>query len=76
MEEYTEHYAKTLNIWHENFNQKLSYVKELGFDDYFIRMWKMYLCYCEAAFLTRNINLVQVSFTRYQNTALNQGLVA
>ena len=76
MEEYTEHYAKTLNIWHENFNKKLEHVKELGFDEYFIRMWKMYLCYCEAAFLTRNINLVQVAFTRYQNTSLNQGLVA
>ena len=76
MEEYTEHYAKTLNIWHENFNEKLEHVKELGFDEYFIRMWKMYLCYCEAAFLTRNINLVQVAFTRYQNMALNEGLVA
>ena len=76
MEEFTEHYAKTLNIWHENFMQKLDEVKKLGFDEYFIRMWKMYLSYCEAAFLTRNINLVQVVFSRYQNTALNQGLVA
>lgn len=76
MEEYTEHYAKTLNVWHENFNQKLEEVKKLGFDEYFIRMWKMYLCYCEAAFLTRNINLVQVAFTRYENMALNEGLVA
>jgi len=76
MEEFTEHYAKTLNIWHKNFNQKLEEVKELGFDEYFIRMWKMYLCYCEAAFLTRNINLVQIAFTRYQNMDLNEGLVA
>ena len=75
MEEYTEHYAKTLNIWHENFNKKLENVKKLGFDEYFIRMWKMYLCYCEAAFLTRNINLVQVVFTRYENMALNEGLI-
>lgn len=75
MEEFTEHYAKTLNIWHENFNQKLEQVKKLGFDEYFIRMWKMYLCYCEAAFLTRNINLVQIAFTRYQNMDLNKGLV-
>ena len=76
MEEYTEHYAKTLNIWHKNFNKKLEEIKKLGFDEYFIRMWKMYLCYCEAAFLTRNINLVQVAFTRYENMALNEGLVA
>jgi len=76
MEDFTEHYAKTLNVWHENFNEKLDEIKALGFDEYFIRMWKMYLCYCEAGFLTRNINLVQVAFTRYQNIKLNEGLVA
>lgn len=76
MEEFTEDYAKTLRLWHDAFKAKLYKVKELGFDEYFIRMWKMYLCYCEAAFITRNINLVQVAFTRDQNTYLNKGLVA
>lgn len=76
MEEFTEDYAKTLSLWHEAFQDKIEHVKSLGFDDYFIRMWKMYLSYCEAAFITRNINLVQVAFTRDQNTHLNKGLVA
>ncbi|MDX1296027.1 MAG: cyclopropane-fatty-acyl-phospholipid synthase family protein [Sulfurimonadaceae bacterium] len=76
MEEFTEHYAKTLRIWHDNFNEKIDDVRKLGFDDYFIRMWRMYLAYCEAAFITRNINLVQVAFTRDQNTCLNEGLVS
>lgn len=76
MEEFTEDYAKTLRLWHEAFLQKLDAVKKLGFDEYFIRMWKMYLSYCEAAFITRNINLVQVAFTRDQNIQLNKGLVA
>jgi cyclopropane-fatty-acyl-phospholipid synthase len=76
MEEFTEHYAKTLRIWHESFSEKLEEVKALGFDEYFIRMWRMYLSYCEAAFLTRNINLVQIAFTRDQNMHLNRGLVA
>ncbi len=76
MEEFTEDYAKTLRLWHDAFKSKLHKVKELGFDEYFIRMWKMYLCYCEAAFITRNINLVQVAFTRDQNIYLNKGLVA
>lgn len=76
LEEFTEDYAKTLNIWHENFEKKLEEVKKLGFDDYFIRMWKMYLNYCEAAFLTRNINLHQLVFTRDQNIDLNKGLIA
>lgn len=76
MEEFTEDYAKTLRLWHETFQSKLDHVKDLGFDNYFIRMWKMYLSYCEAAFITRNINLVQVVFTRDQNIHLNKGLVA
>ncbi|RXJ90865.1 cyclopropane-fatty-acyl-phospholipid synthase [Arcobacter sp. CECT 8983] len=76
MEEFTEHYAKTLNVWHKNFLDNLDEVQKLGFDEYFIRMWKMYLCYCEAGFLTRNINLVQLVFTRYENINLNKGLVA
>lgn len=75
MEEFTEDYAKTLHLWQELFLTKIDEVKKLGFDDYFIRMWQMYLSYCEAAFLTRNINLVQVVFTRDQNTHLNKGLV-
>ena len=74
MEEFTEDYAKTLRLWNENFHNKLDDVKKLGFDEYFIRMWRMYLTYCEAAFLTRNINLVQVVFTRDGNIHLNQGL--
>jgi cyclopropane-fatty-acyl-phospholipid synthase len=76
MEEFTEDYAKTLRLWHEAFQEKLSQVKALGFDEYFVRMWRMYLSYCEAAFITRNINLVQVAFTRDQNIHLNKGLVA
>ena len=56
--------------------QKLDEIQALGFDKYFIRMWKLYLNYCEAAFLSRNINLVQVTFTRDQNIHINKGLVA
>ena len=76
MEEFTEDYARTLRIWHDNFNARLDDVRKLGFDDDFIRMWRLYLNYCEAAFLTRNVNLVQVAFTRDRNMALNKGLAA
>lgn len=75
MQDFSEHYAKTLNLWHEAFESQLEQVKALGFDDYFIRMWKMYLCYCEAAFITRNIGLAQLVFTSDQNMALNKGLI-
>ena len=76
MEEFSEDYAKTLNLWHHAFESKRDEVKKLGFDDYFIRMWKMYLCYCEAAFITRNIGLAQLVFTHDQNNHLNRGLTA
>jgi len=41
MEEFTEDYAKTLRVWHDSFEKKIEAVKDLGFDNYFIRMWKM-----------------------------------
>lgn len=76
MEEFTEDYAKTLRLWHDNFNAHLDDVYTLGFDEDFVRMWRMYLCYCEAAFLTRNIHLVQLAFSRDQNMQLNRGVAA
>jgi len=61
-------YAKTLNLWFEAFNQKLTEVKALGFDDRFIRKWNYYLSYCEAAFEMRNINVMQMVYARPNNT--------
>jgi len=75
MEELGEHYAKTLKIWDENFSQNIEKVRELGFDEYFLRMWKMYLNYCESAFITRNIGLAQLVFSNDQNMELNEGLL-
>lgn len=75
LEDFTEHYAKTLHIWDENFTKNLLHVRALGFDEYFIRMWKMYLKYCEAGFITRNIGVVQLVFTQDQNMNLNKGLL-
>jgi len=62
------HYAKTLEIWKKKFNENLNEVKKLGFDDRFIRKWNYYLSYCEAAFAMRNINVMQMVYTRPNNT--------
>ena len=43
-------YARTLACWRDTFETKLPQVRDLGFDDRFIRMWRFYLCYCEAGF--------------------------
>jgi cyclopropane-fatty-acyl-phospholipid synthase len=61
------HYAKTLKLWHASFNANLVKVKSLGFDDRFIRKWNYYLCYCEAAFVMRNINVMQIVYVRPNN---------
>ena len=64
-------YARTLSIWHQNFNAVLGPVKSLGFDEPFIRSWNYYLKYCEAAFACRNISVVQAIYTRFNNKSLH-----
>jgi cyclopropane-fatty-acyl-phospholipid synthase len=58
------HYARTLHAWRERFHMRLDEVRALGFDERFIRMWDLYLGYCEAAFEARHIGNVQLLLTR------------
>jgi cyclopropane-fatty-acyl-phospholipid synthase len=67
------HYAKTLNVWDKNFQLVKGKIAELGFDERFQRKWHYYLKYCEAAFITRNISVVQVTLTRPNNRRLVNG---
>ena len=60
-------YARTLALWREMFNKKIGQIKELGFDDRFIRKWNYYLSYCEAGFAMRNISVVQMIYTKPNN---------
>ncbi len=64
MQEIGEDYAKTLEIWRERFMSKLDQVRVLGFDDYFIRMWNYYLCYCQGGFEERIIGTSQILFAK------------
>lgn len=57
--EFGQSYADTLKIWRDKFNEKKQDVKVMGFDDAFIRMWNLYLAYCEGAFRARRINVGQ-----------------
>jgi cyclopropane-fatty-acyl-phospholipid synthase len=63
-------YSRTLAIWDKNFLQQLPATRQLGFDDTFIRKWHYYLEYCQAAFATRNITVVQAIYTRANNPIL------
>ena len=64
LEDITSHYAKTLNIWRNNFLNKTKEVKDLGFPDSFIRLWEFYFTYCEAGFLEKNIGDYQFVFSK------------
>jgi len=52
-------YARTLREWRHAFEQNWPQIAELGFDEKFRRLWRLYLCYCEAGFLAGNIDVVQ-----------------
>ena len=58
------HYARTLHQWRERFHGRLDEVRALGFDDRFIRMWDLYLGYCEAAFRGRHIGNIQLTLRK------------
>ena len=60
MEDFGLHYAKTLRLWHENFRRAHGRLTELGYDEYFLRLWEFYLCYCEGGFLERSIGTAQL----------------
>jgi len=53
-----EDYARTLAEWRHAFEAKWPQIAALGFDENFRRLWRMYLCYCEAGFLAGNVDVV------------------
>ena len=57
-------YAKTLATWRNNFRAAWPNLMPLGFDDRFRRLWEYYLAYCEAGFLSGNIDVRQVVFAK------------
>ena len=60
MEDFGLHYARTLRLWHENFRRAHGRLAELGYDEYFLRLWEFYLCYCEGGFMERTIGTAQL----------------
>jgi cyclopropane-fatty-acyl-phospholipid synthase len=61
------HYARTLAAWRERFHAQEAAVRDLGFDDRFLRMWDYYLAYCGGAFLERHISDMQLVLTKVGN---------
>lgn len=58
--EFGQDYATTLEMWLKNFDAVTDKVKNIGFDDGFIRLWRFYLAGCAAAFRAGYTNVRQV----------------
>lgn len=64
LEDISPHYARTLREWRNAFRLNLEQVREIGFDERFIRMWEYYLNYCEGGFAERFTGDLQLLFTK------------
>jgi cyclopropane-fatty-acyl-phospholipid synthase len=67
VEDFADHYGQTLRCWRERFFENLHRIRQLGMSDSFLRMWEYYLCYCEGAFLEKQIGVAQILFQKPGN---------
>ncbi|MEM8608138.1 MAG: cyclopropane-fatty-acyl-phospholipid synthase family protein [Myxococcota bacterium] len=73
MEDFAEHYARTLHEWRSRFHDRLVDVEALGYSLRFQRMWDFYLASCEGAFAERHCGVAQLLLARPDNR--NQVLI-
>ncbi|MBT5570595.1 MAG: class I SAM-dependent methyltransferase [Alphaproteobacteria bacterium] len=52
-------YAETLRRWRVSFEAAWPNIMPMGFDERFRRLWRYYLCYCEAGFRAQTISVGQ-----------------
>ncbi|MBN8628384.1 MAG: class I SAM-dependent methyltransferase [Planctomycetes bacterium] len=64
VEDFAPHYAETLRRWRAAFEARLDEVRALGYSEQFIRLWRYYLCYCEALFEERYVGVVHAVFDK------------
>jgi cyclopropane-fatty-acyl-phospholipid synthase len=59
LEDLTPSYPQTLRHWRANFDAAAGRLRELGYDDGFQRLWRLYLAYCAAGFAEPRIGVTQ-----------------
>ncbi len=64
LEDFPQHYARTLAEWRHAFNARRDEVGAMGFDESFQRMWEFYLCYCEGGVAERQISVTHLIFSK------------
>ncbi len=60
LEDIGAHYADTLTKWRSRFHKNRCEIAALGFDEPFLRLWDLYLAYCQAGFEERRISDAQM----------------
>jgi len=55
--DFGDSYALTLKEWRRRFLDSWAEIAPMGFDEPFRRLWEFYLCYCEAGFRARTIDV-------------------
>jgi cyclopropane-fatty-acyl-phospholipid synthase len=60
LQDLTPSYVSTLRAWRANFEAHTERLEELGYDERFRRLWRLYLTWSEAGFTERRIGDVQV----------------
>jgi cyclopropane-fatty-acyl-phospholipid synthase len=69
LEDITVHYATTLERWRERFEAAGGRLAELGYDERFRRLWRLYLSWCEGGFRERRIRDVQLLLAKPRYSA-------
>ena len=64
LDEISAHYARTLEIWRQRFNDAWPELSRSGYDERFRRLWNFYLASSEAGFRERRIHDLQLLFAK------------
>jgi cyclopropane-fatty-acyl-phospholipid synthase len=64
LEDFGADYAETLRRWRTNVERDPERLAELGYDERFRRLWRLYLSYCEAGFIERRIGVAQLVYAK------------
>ena len=64
IQNFSQSYAKTLNIWKNEFQNAWPQIASQGFKDRFKKMWEYYLSYCEVGFIAGTTDVSHFVITK------------
>ncbi|HEY2387083.1 MAG TPA: cyclopropane-fatty-acyl-phospholipid synthase family protein [Candidatus Binatia bacterium] len=64
LEELTPHYTATLRRWREAFARNRAEIAARGYPERLLRLWELYLGWCEGYFIERAIGVGQIVFAK------------